>query len=266
MYSKPRLVIKWLQYYFHGSNGKGHGIHSPFVFDLVTSVLNDKRTYYAYEKIEEVKKSLLRDERMIQIDDAGAGSRQGSKKSKKISDIARSSVSTQQFGRLLFRLANHYSAKTIIELGTSLGISAAYLASANHKNRVTTIDASDSIGKIARETITKLNLENIHLVNGNFNDMLDEIIATNAPADLVFIDGNHKKKAVLEYFEKFLCRISSSSLVIIHDIHWSREMEETWFILKSHPKVKMSIDIFSAGLIFFREEFQVKQDFILRFI
>lgn len=91
------------------------------------------------------------------------------------------------------------------------------------------------------------------------------MLAENHPADLVFIDGNHRRKPVLDYFEKFLNKISPSSLVVIHDIHWSREMEEAWDIIQQHPKVKMSIDIFSAGIVFFREEFLVKQQFSIRF-
>jgi predicted O-methyltransferase YrrM len=265
MYSKSRLAFKWVRYYLLASNGKGHGIHSPFVYDLVVSVLNDNRNYYAFEEIENLKKILLQDERFLWFNDPGAGSLENGETSKKLSEIAGNAVSAQKFGRLLFRLANYYRAKTIIELGTSLGISTSYFALADNANRVTTVEGARSIAEIAKETFNKLQLENICLINGHFDKVLDEVISSNPPADLVFIDGNHRKKAVLEYFEKFLLKISSSSLIIIHDIHWSREMEEAWSIIQSHPKVKMSIDIFSAGLVFFREEFRVKQQFMIRF-
>jgi predicted O-methyltransferase YrrM len=265
MYSKSRLAFKWVRYYVLASSSRGHGIHSPFVYDLVVSVLNDNRNYYAFEKIENLKKILLRDERILRFNDPGAGSLDDGGTSKKLSEIAGNAVSAQKFGRLLFRLANYYRAKTIIELGSSLGISSSYFAFADNANRVTTIEGAGSIAEIAKETFNKLQLENICLVNGHFEKVLDEVISSNPSADLVFIDGNHRKKAVLEYFEKFLLKISPSSLIIIHDIHWSREMEEAWSIIQSHPKVKMSIDIFSAGLVFFREEFRVKQQFMIRF-
>jgi predicted O-methyltransferase YrrM len=84
-------------------------------------------------------------------------------------------------------------------------------------------------------------------------------------ADLVFLDGNHRKKPVLDYFEQILEHRAASSLIIIHDIHWSGEMEEAWAIIQKHPVVKMTVDIFSAGLVFFREEFQVRQHFMIRF-
>lgn len=266
MYSKSRLVFKWLRYYILASSGRGHGIHSPFVYDLITSVIKDNKSYYAYEQIENVKKDLLRDERILKYNDQGAGSPDQGRRSKKVSEIADSAVSGHKFGRLLFRLANYYSSVTIIELGSSLGISTAYLASANNLSKVITIEGSYPIGEIAKETIGNLKLKNVLLVNGNFDEVLDQVIDSTPPADLVFIDGNHRKKAVLEYFEKFLNKISPSSLIIIHDIHWSRDMEEAWLEIQSNPKVKMSIDIFSAGLIFFRDEFQVKQHFVIRFV
>jgi predicted O-methyltransferase YrrM len=264
MYSKFQLAFKWMQYNLSASNARGHGIHSPFVYELVSSVLNDSRYYYAYEKIEQIKKNLLRDKRTLIVDDFGAGSKYANE-IKKVTEIAGKAVSKEKFGRLLFRLANYYQARTIFEMGSSLGISTAYLASADKLSNVITVEGSSAISDIAKETFRKLELKNIKLVTGNFDEKLTTLITENPPADLVFIDGNHRKKPVLEYFEKFMNKISKNSMIIIHDIHWSREMEEAWAIIEKHPKVKISVDIFSAGLVFFRDEFQVKQQFIIRF-
>jgi predicted O-methyltransferase YrrM len=265
MYSKTQLAFKWFHYFQRASNGKGHGIHSPFVYEFVTEVLNDHRLYYAYGNIEEVKKNLFRDDRMIGVNDLGAGLLRHGNSSKKISAIAGSAVSTQKFGRLLFRLANFYRAGTIIEMGSSLGISAAYLASADSSSQVITMEGSPAIAAVAKEVFCKLDLRNIKQIAGNFEDGLPNLIASNPPANLVFIDGNHRKKPVLEYFEQFMNKISPEALIIIHDIHWSREMEESWSIIQKNPRVKMSIDIFSAGLVFFRDEFREKQHFIIRY-
>ncbi len=202
---------------------------------------------------------------MLDVHDLGAGSKKKSHSKKTICEIARNVVSDQKFGRLLFRLANFYRARVIMELGSSVGISTAYLASADAASRVVTMEGSPAIARVAQETFQKLKLRNITQSTGSFETILSEQIERNAPSDLVFIDGNHRKIPVLEYFEKFLNKISDSSLVIIHDIHWSREMEEAWQIIQGDPRVKMSIDIFSAGLIFFRNEFKVKQQFVIRF-
>ena len=265
MYSKARLALKWFRYFVRASNGRGHGIHSPFVYELISEVFNDHRIFYAYNRIEAVKNSLLRDERELLVKDAGAGFVKNSRPLRKVSAIAAKSLSTQKFGRLLFRLANFYQARQIIELGSSLGISASYLASADEKSRVVTLEGSPQIAQIAMETYQRLELNQICQITGSFEDTLEEVIQTNPPADLVFLDGNHRKKPVLEYFHRILENVKPSSLIIIHDIHWSREMEEAWAIIRKHPKVNLTIDIFSAGLVFFREEFQVKQNFMIRF-
>jgi predicted O-methyltransferase YrrM len=265
MYSKSQLALKWFQYYALASNGKGHGIHSPFVYELIREVFNDDRDYYAYKLIETVKKSMLQDKRVLDVQDMGAASRKKKFFKKTICEIARNAVSDQKFGRLLFRLANFYHARVIMELGSSLGISTAYLASADAESRVVTMEGSPAIASIARETFQKLKLGNITLSTGNFDSTLPDQLEQNPPSDLVFIDGNHRKKPVLDYFEKILKKISESSLIIIHDIHWSRDMEEAWETIQNDPRVKMSIDIFSAGLVFFRNEFKIKQQFVIRF-
>jgi predicted O-methyltransferase YrrM len=265
MYSKIQLSVKWLRYLLLASNSRGHGIHSPFVYELVREVLSDKRNYYAYGKIESVRAELLLDQKILPVDDFGAGSILHTQREKKISEIAARSLSSKKFGRLLFRLANFYRARQIIELGSSLGISASYLASAGAGSRVITLEGSPAIASVAVETFKKLELNNIVLATGRFEETIGKVIPAIPKADLVFLDGNHRKKPVLEYFEHFLENISPASLVIVHDIHWSAEMEEAWAIIRNHPRVKMTIDIFSAGLIFFREEFQVKQHFTIRF-
>ena len=161
-------------------------------------------------------------------------------------------------GDYFFRLADFYRTKRIIEMGSSLGISTAYLASADPSSKVITMEGSSAIAEIAKQTFIRLEIGNIQQITGNFDEKLTSLIESSAAADLVFIDGNHRKKPVLDYFEKFMSKISPDALIIIHDIHWSREMEEAWSIIQNDPRVKMSIDIFSAGFIFFRDEFKVK--------
>jgi len=265
MYSKTRLSLKWLRYFILASNSRGHGIHSPFVYELVSSVFNDDRNFYAYKKIEEVKSTLLLDNRLLEVEDAGAGVAHGRHSLRKVSSIASRSLSTKKFGRLLFRLAGFYQARQIIELGSSLGISAGYLALADENSKVVTLEGSRQIAGVAIETYHSLGLKNVCQIIGSFEETLEKVFQTDPPADLVFLDGNHRKKPVLENFELILQNIKPASLIIIHDIHWSREMEEAWEIICKLPAVKMTVDIFSAGLVFFREEFQVKQNFTIRF-
>src|SRR5580704_13427924 len=156
MYSKLALAQKYLRYYLTASNSKGHGTHSPFVFDFVTMVMNDRRSFYAYQQIEDLRSQLLQNETMIEIEDYGAGSAFAKKGHRNVSVIARHAAKNKKLGQLLFRIANHYQPETIIELGTSLGISSAYLAAANPNSRLITIEGSPEVAEIAKKNFQSI--------------------------------------------------------------------------------------------------------------
>ena len=265
MYSKFQLAKKYLYYYFTASNGKGHGIHSPFVFEFVQQVLNDNREFYAYRQIEYLRYLLRNDKRVIEVKDLGAGSAISNHRKRAVSDIAKHAAKSEKLGQLLFRIANYYQPKNLIELGTSLGISSAYLASACPNASVITIEGSENIADLANENFRFLGLKNIHSLTGHFDDMLPKAIKDVEKIDLAFIDGNHQQLPTLSYFEKLLGKAHEYSIFIFDDIHWSSGMEEAWKTIRNYEKVSLTIDLFFLGLVFFRKDFKAKQDFIIRF-
>jgi len=265
MYSPVQLALKYLNYYLKASNGKGHGIHSPFVFEFVTEVLNDKRQFYAYEQIEKLRRSLLSDERQLTIEDFGAGSRTGLTKQRLVKDIARSSLKPKKFSQLLFRLVDHYQPKTILELGTSLGITSSYLAIAKPMAQVITMEGSTAVASIAKENFKQLELKNIKVVEGNFDETLSTTISNLPSIDLAFLDGNHRYQPTINYFNEVLKKSHEYTIIILDDVHWSQEMEQAWSAVKQHPQVTMTIDLFFIGIVLLRKDFKVKQDFIVRF-
>jgi predicted O-methyltransferase YrrM len=264
LYSLLQLGKKYLQYYAKASNGKGHGMHSPFVYTFIEKVLNDKTTYAAYPKIEAVRKTLLQNETEIDVEDFGAGSTVIKTKKRIVKDIAASSLKPKKYSQLLYRIVQFYKPKNIVELGTSLGITTAYLAAANAA-AVTTMEGSTNIASIAANNFENLQLENINLVVGAFEKTLDPFLQKNAQIDLVFVDGNHRKEPTVQYFEAILPKLHNDSFLIFDDIHWSKEMEEAWEIIKTNNAVTMSIDLFFIGIVFFKKEFKIKQHFSIRF-
>jgi len=261
MYSSFQLAKKYISYFIHSKNGKGHGIHSPFVFDFVINVLNDKTKYDCYEKIEALRSKLLHNNAIIDVEDFGAGSALMPFKKRKINAIAKSSLKNKKFSQLLYRIAKYYKPQTILELGTSFGITTCYLASANENSKVYTFEGSQEIGKIANENFDKTGLQNINLVKGDFDKTLNEI----EKIDLAFIDGNHRKKPTLHYFSELLKKSGNNSILIFDDIHWSHEMEEAWKLIQQHDSVTLTIDLFFIGLVLFSPDFKVKQHFTIRF-
>src|SRR5688572_12258061 len=130
MFSPVTLAIRYIDYWLGASSGKGHGIHSPFVFEFVQKVLNDSTNYTEYEQAEQLRKKLLANNSPVPLEDYGAGSRSGPA-SKSVSQITRHASKTPKYGQLLFRIARYYRPHYIVELGTSLGISSSYLALAD---------------------------------------------------------------------------------------------------------------------------------------
>lgn len=265
MYSAFQLAKKYIQYYFRAENGKGHGVHSPFVFDFIIHVLNDTKEYECYSQVEFLRKQLLSDNTVIEVEDFGAGSALLPYKSRKVKDIAGSSLKNKKYARLLFRIANYYHSPQIIELGTSLGITTCYLAAANVYSKVLTLEGSPNIAKIAMNNFKQAGLKNIDLIEGSFEKTLPKVMNRIENADLLFVDGNHRKKATLHYFDSFLKKATPHSLFIFDDIHWSGEMEEAWKVIQQHDSVTLTVDLFFIGLVFFSKDFKAKQHFTIRF-
>jgi predicted O-methyltransferase YrrM len=266
MYSQWQLAKKYLNYYLTASNSRGHGVHSPFVFDFITKVLNDKQHYPAYDKVEDLRQQLLlKDKTNLNIEDFGAGSSITKSNQRTIAFIAQSAAKPKKFGQLLFRMVKMYQPKTILELGTSLGITTSYLSLAKPDSNIITMEGANEVAAIAIENFNTLELQNISVVEGNFDDTLSSVVRGLTTVDFAFIDGNHRMTPTLGYFQQLLAKTSDNSILIFDDIHWSSEMEEAWKTIRDHPSVCCSIDLFFIGIVFFRQEFREKQHFIIRF-
>ena len=265
MYSKFQLALKYLRYYITSSNGKGHGIHSPFIFEFITKVLNDRTHFQEYDEIEKLRKKLLKYQTIIPIEDFGAGSVVHKTNQRSISSIAKNSVKQKKFGQLLFRMVKYYQPQTILELGTSLGVTTSYLALAKPNADIITLEGSKNILKKAKENFDSLKLSNINTVEGNFENILPAVFSGLSSIDFAFIDGNHQKEPTEKYFRQLLDKVHNDSILIFDDIHWSKGMEEAWMTIQEDESVRCIIDLFFMGIVFFRKEFKGKQNFKIRF-
>lgn len=265
MYSRFTIAYKYLIYLITASNGKGHGIHSYFVYQLVTKVFNDDRRCDAFQKIEKLRKELKQDWSKIEVEDFGAGSSVSKSSYRTVASVAADAAKPPKFGKLFFRLVNYFQSKQILELGTSLGLSTAYLAAANEKSKVVTCEGSPVMAAKALENFEKLELKNIEVIVGDFDETISSVLKENTIFDLIFFDGNHRQEPTLRYFHQCLQHAGPDSVFIFDDIHWSSEMEEAWKEIQNHKDVTCTIDLFFAGLVFFKKEIKEKQNFIIRF-
>ncbi len=265
MYSRFHLLYKYAKYLITASNGSGHGIHSPFVYDFIENVLTDDREFYVYQQIEQIRKYVLNDNTLIEVEDLGAGSTVIKTKQRSIASIAATSLRSKKFAQLLFRIVLYYQPTSILEIGTSLGITTAYLASAELTNNVITIEGANSIADVALRNFKILQLSNIRLVRGNFDEVLPGVIQNIATIDFAFIDGNHRYEPTIQYFEQILLKSNNNTILVFDDIHWSQEMENAWHYIQQHAAVTLSIDLFFMGIVLLKKEFLQKQHFTIRF-
>ena len=276
MYSKFQLGLKYLRYYFSASNGKGHGMHSPFVFEFIGKVLNDKTDYPAYSLVENLRQQLLNDQTILTVHDFGAGSGVDKTNQRSIASIAKNAAKPAKFGQLLYRMVRHYQPNTILELGTSLGITTSYLSLARSDASIVTMEGAKSVADTARQNFKTLKLQNIAIREGNFDQTLATVIETLSESDsyrieglssldLAFVDGNHRREPTEKYFDQLLTITHNDSILIFDDIHWSPGMEQAWETIQQHPSVRCTIDLFFIGIVLFRQEFKEKQHFKIRF-
>lgn len=293
--------MAYIKFLLRSSNQ--HGVHSPFVYGLVTKCFYDRRRYTAYETLKDFRRSLLKDKGVINVTDFGAGSRVFRSDTRRVSEITKNAGISRKRARLLNRLVRYLEVKNALELGTSVGLGTAAMAAGNEL-QVTSIEGCPETANIAMEKFRKFGLDSIELKVGRFEEILgDRRLLNRSQAldsrlsesgagskdsltsgsssthtgqlpneysnrstpkyDLIYIDGNHQKEATLRYFQELLPMVHNDSVMIFDDIHWSLQMEEAWEEIKEHSAVKVTIDTFQWGLVFFRRE-QEKEHFVIR--
>jgi predicted O-methyltransferase YrrM len=238
-----------------------HGVHSPFVYHLVTNCFYDKSVKSEYRILKEFRNFLLQNNKIIEVVDFGAGSKIFKSNSRRISEIAKTAGITTRRAQLLLRISGYFKPSNILEIGTSLGLATAALASGNKSAKIITVEGCPQTASMAQQQFEAFRLNNIESVVSEFESYFSGL--QRQTFDFVYFDGNHQKEATLNYFEVLLPTITNETVWIFDDIHWSEQMQEAWETIKKHPKVTVTIDTFQWGLIFFRKE-QEKEHFVIR--
>lgn len=241
---------------FYLSSRTWKAIHSPYLFRFFQFVFDNERKYYIFDAIERLRENLLFDDTIITFQDHGGRGKTAIEQSKRVRQAARTSLSGSGHCAVRFRIALMISAKNMLELGTSFGISTAYLASTGKNVYVDTIDASESHIRYARGIARALKMENITFHCGEFEKVLPSLLVEGRKFDYVILDGNHRKAPTLKYFELILPALSDNAVILVDDIRWSDEMLEAWRHLKGHARVGATVDLYRYGLLFMRNAFK----------
>lgn len=246
-------AIKYIKYISLSQYREGHGIHTPFVFDLVSRIFRNKTDPGIVNKIESIRRKMVSDKRTIVVTDLGSGSRRMDSKERRICDIVRNSAIPLKYGVLLCGMSKAFGYPLILEFGTSFGIGTMYLASANPDIPVYTMEGCSVTCAIAAENFKEAGLSNIRLMSGSFDNLLAVLENESISPGLVFIDGDHRREPLIRYFEAVTEMSGSDTVVIIDDIYSGKEMAQAWEMIRNHAKVTLTIDIYRMGMVFFRK-------------
>ena len=256
------IVKDYIQYLINAKSR--HGIHSPFVYDLVEQYLSQKIDQNISQPIENIRSTLLKDSSRIEFEDFGAGSKKNKTAKPSVRSLAKNSLKPKKYAKLIGQIAQYIQAKTIIELGTSLGTTSLYISKLNPKAKIYTLEGSREVANIAQLQFNKLHAKNIELIIGTFDQTFPKLLENQVKPDLIFIDGNHTYEASIRYFEIALKYSHSKTLFIFDDINWSEGMKQAWKEIKSHPKVSISIDFFYLGVVSLNPDLS-KEEFVIRY-
>jgi predicted O-methyltransferase YrrM len=241
------------------------------VLKLLANIFSDviKNRYSKSEngwigKIEKLRNSLNISSDKISVTDYGAGSPdsrlsksdmyQGRSDVMTIGEVCRTASKPYKWDFLLFKLVREFRPSVCLELGTAMGISAAYIGAAcelNNNGHVVTLEGAESLVSLANATFEKLNISRVNVISGRFQDTLQEVLDKYSPIDFVFIDGHHDEDATISYFIQIFPRLSDGALLVFDDISWSKGMKRAWKTIKSYRNIKVSVDLVMVGLCIF---------------
>jgi predicted O-methyltransferase YrrM len=223
-----------------------HAIHSPFVFDLIESVLKPS---YKDRPIEKERKKLLKDHHLFFLKDLG----QGKDRETSVASHASKSLKKAPEAKILAKVIKHYDISQVIEFGTSFGITTSYMARSKEDLKLKTVEASADVLNRAQLVWKNLAIDNIESFQISFDQFIDQHRSATFDKTLVFIDGNHQKSPCLRYFDFFITHCSENCILVFDDIHWSGEMEDAWATIVADERVSLTIDLFEMGFVFLQK-------------
>jgi len=265
-----------LRPFIHVITRRFDGPAQPLANALAATLRNDITTEEKawIARIASLREELVSSSAEISIVDYGAGSPdlsptdaemyRGKVVTRTVGAVCRSGSKSHFWALLLFKLIREYRPTTCLELGTCLGISAAYQAAAlklNQGGRLVTLEGASSLASLAERHLEALGLDNVSVAVGRFRDTLPKVLHQLRPIDYAFIDGHHAENATLAYFSEIAPFLSDRAVLVLDDISWSEGMRRAWKAIEADKMVRTSVDLQRMGICMFDSRAQGKRCF-----
>jgi len=205
-----------------------------------------------------IRTQLKNNQSVITISDFGAGSKK-MKLSRKVSSMYKYSAIKGSYADLLYRLSNFYKPNAILELGTHFGVGTFCLSEGNPNAQIVSVDACSETQKIAKQHIKN---KNIQFIQSTFDVYLSGL--SNQKFDLIYIDGDHRGKALLKYLQILDNFSHDDTIFVLDDIRWSKDMLQAWNDIIVNTNFHLTLDLFKMGIIV-KKSSKEKEHFVLKF-
>lgn len=231
---------------------KGFGVHSPFAFNLITNVIDERCAYYAYDRIEIVRRQLLQMGAPLGTTGMSIGratARYGIRKS---------------HGQLLFRLANYFKPKQIVQVGTGMGLSTLYLTGYSAHVQCISLEEDPARAEWARWCLERMGKRHVRVERGGYESLLPKALAQFETVDFLFFNAPERATELYGMFEKCVGHIQPDTVLVVEGLRASRAMQDFWERVKAHPATVLTFDLYHVGLVFFNKK-MYRKDYIVYF-
>jgi hypothetical protein len=221
---------------------KGYGVHSPFVFDLITNVIEEMMIFYAYHDIAQIRLQLLQKDKPIHYRD----------KKLAVKKVLRQYGISKKEGEFLFRMANHYKPHSILSVGSSMGLAPLCLSRYNSTVQCVTLEEEQDLAEIATHFLNKEKNPSLLIKTGAYEVTIPESIVQLQQIDCIFFGKDVEANNIITIFQQYLPFIHDNTFCVLAGIRSSSEKQHCWKQCCQLPCVTVAVDLFDMGILFFQ--------------
>ena len=253
-YKRSLLLYRKVRY------RKGHGVHSPFAYNFITKVIDERAVYYCENDIELTRKKIsYPDQSFFLPAENGQGEQRIS-----IHEIMKKIAIKPKNGALLLRMTNYFKPRNILQVGEAVGFSTLYLSSYSSDVQVLVLEEHAGRAALCRAVFEKHKANNIQLQEGPYYETLPVALADREQVDFVYLDFLNSTELNTYVIDQCLSHLHDQSVLVVSGIKTTKEKKEFWKHLCFRPEVSVTVDVYEFGIVFFNKKLH-KRNYIVSF-